>query len=269
MDGRKAQAQTLKFLPAKAISTLVFNTRIPDDAVRRIIFAALTGGTDASDLPPLEEAFAESIIDEIASYDAKYKHRVEQHRKAQEEYRKRLKKGVTPSVEPNPSQSVSDNHGQSLTDGDENGAGTELNGTDNIKNIVSPKSPQGGNTVTVTSSRFVPPSAEEAAAYFAERGAPPGEAVRFCDFYAAKGWKVGRAPMKDWRAAVRNWLRSADTFASGRAPEKKWAAPPAQPDPFEYRGPQDPAEIAAAMRAAEAAPVAPQDDELPPEGPAE
>lgn len=28
---------------------------------------------------------------------------------------------------------------------------------------------------------------------------------RFVDFYASKGWKVGKEPMKDWKAAVRNW----------------------------------------------------------------
>jgi hypothetical protein len=27
------------------------------------------------------------------------------------------------------------------------------------------------------------------------------------DFYESKGWKVGREPMKDWRAAARNWAR--------------------------------------------------------------
>lgn len=31
---------------------------------------------------------------------------------------------------------------------------------------------------------------------------------RFFDFYECKGWKVGKNPMKDWRAAVRNWARS-------------------------------------------------------------
>ena len=31
------------------------------------------------------------------------------------------------------------------------------------------------------------------------------DAQAFVDFYAAKGWKVGNAPMKDWKAAVRTW----------------------------------------------------------------
>lgn len=32
---------------------------------------------------------------------------------------------------------------------------------------------------------------------------------RFVDFYAQKGWMVGRTRMKDWKASVRNWVRSS------------------------------------------------------------
>lgn len=31
------------------------------------------------------------------------------------------------------------------------------------------------------------------------------DTARFFDYYEANGWKVGRSPMKDWKAAVRNW----------------------------------------------------------------
>jgi len=30
----------------------------------------------------------------------------------------------------------------------------------------------------------------------------------FIDYYEAKGWVVGKSPMKDWSSAVRNWMRS-------------------------------------------------------------
>lgn len=52
--------------------------------------------------------------------------------------------------------------------------------------------------------RFTPPSVEEVAAYCRERGNSVSP-QRFVDFYAAKGWRVGSAAMKDWRAAVRTW----------------------------------------------------------------
>ena len=54
--------------------------------------------------------------------------------------------------------------------------------------------------------RFIPPSVDEVRAYCDERhnGIDP---ERFIDFYAAKGWMIGKNKMKDWRAAVRNWER--------------------------------------------------------------
>ena len=52
--------------------------------------------------------------------------------------------------------------------------------------------------------KFIPPTVGEVSAYCEERGnsVNPG---RFVDFYACKGWMVGKNKMKDWRAAVRNW----------------------------------------------------------------
>ena len=57
-----------------------------------------------------------------------------------------------------------------------------------------------------TRPRFSPPSAEEVATYCREKGytIDPG---RFVDYYASVGWKRGKNPIKDWRAAVRTWAR--------------------------------------------------------------
>ena len=56
-------------------------------------------------------------------------------------------------------------------------------------------------------SRFTPPSVEEVRVYCAERKNNV-DPERFVDFYASKGWLVGKSKMKDWRAAVRSWERS-------------------------------------------------------------
>ena len=68
--------------------------------------------------------------------------------------------------------------------------------------------------------RFVPPTAEQVAAYVSERtqqGKPFVEAERFVDHYTANGWRVGKNPMKDWKAAVRTWEKgSASTDSSAR-----------------------------------------------------
>lgn len=57
---------------------------------------------------------------------------------------------------------------------------------------------------------FTPPTVEEVAQYCAERhnGIDP---ETFIDFYQSKGWKVGNAKMKDWKAAVRTWEKRRNT----------------------------------------------------------
>lgn len=37
------------------------------------------------------------------------------------------------------------------------------------------------------------------------------DANDFVDYYTMNGWKVGKNPMKDWRAAVRHWTRRKKT----------------------------------------------------------
>lgn len=56
-------------------------------------------------------------------------------------------------------------------------------------------------------ARFTPPTVDEVRAYCQERGNSV-DPERFVDFYASKGWLVGKTRMKDWRAAVRSWERS-------------------------------------------------------------
>lgn len=53
---------------------------------------------------------------------------------------------------------------------------------------------------------FTPPSVGEVGQYCAERcnGIDP---QAFVDFYASKGWMIGKNKMKDWKAAVRTWER--------------------------------------------------------------
>ena len=57
------------------------------------------------------------------------------------------------------------------------------------------------------SRRFEPPSLEEVQAYCHERSNGI-DAQHFIDFYASKGWMIGKNKMKDWKAAVRTWERN-------------------------------------------------------------
>lgn len=52
--------------------------------------------------------------------------------------------------------------------------------------------------------KFVPPDFDAVAAYCRERGNSI-DPESFIDFYASKGWMIGKNKMKDWKAAVRTW----------------------------------------------------------------
>lgn len=69
-------------------------------------------------------------------------------------------------------------------------------------------------------NKFVPPTEDEAFVYMNEyitakmMGWPEyfvrKTSEKFCNFYQMKGWKVGKDAMKDWKAAVRNWVLSTN-----------------------------------------------------------
>lgn len=54
---------------------------------------------------------------------------------------------------------------------------------------------------------FQPPTVEEVEEYCRERNNSVS-AEKFIDHYTSNGWKVGKNPMKDWKAAVRTWEKS-------------------------------------------------------------
>ncbi len=69
-------------------------------------------------------------------------------------------------------------------------------------------------------SRFTPPTLAEVQSYVSERHSPV-DPQEFIDFYEAKGWMVGKTPMKDWKAACRNaekWDRLSK--AAGEKPKR-------------------------------------------------
>ena len=69
---------------------------------------------------------------------------------------------------------------------------------------------QGGENsppAPTPSKRFVKPTVEQVRDYCQERknGVNP---EKFVDYYDSNGWKVGKNPMKDWKAAVRTWEKN-------------------------------------------------------------
>lgn len=73
-----------------------------------------------------------------------------------------------------------------------------------IKQCPKPNQPNQQKYV----GAFAPPTPEEVKIYCFERKNKV-DYEKFHNFYASKGWMVGKNKMKDWKAAVRNWEKSS------------------------------------------------------------
>ena len=95
----------------------------------------------------------------------------------------------------------------------------ELEKDRDIHNERESKERRAAST-TQSAKRFLPPSVEEVKSFCRERGSRV-DAQRFVDFYTAKGWRIGKDPMKDWKAAVRTWeQRDKENFRDITSPDK-------------------------------------------------
>lgn len=72
-------------------------------------------------------------------------------------------------------------------------------------NPIQYESKPNPNTNSVK-TRFTPPTLDDVQSYCKERNNRV-DAERFVNHYSSNGWMVGKVPMKDWKAAVRNWER--------------------------------------------------------------
>ncbi len=101
---------------------------------------------------------------------------------------------------------------------------TQIEIESEIKTEINTPLPNGNKgskaaTPPTRETRFSPPSLAEVQAYISERGAAV-DAQQFVDFYASKGWMVGKNRMKDWKAAVRTWEKRRKEEA-GEQPTKQ------------------------------------------------
>lgn len=74
---------------------------------------------------------------------------------------------------------------------------------EDIKELLAKISIKKGTTRTA----FIKPSIEEVTQYLRDNNYvdPMYNADKFWNFYESKGWIVGKAPMKNWRAAISTW----------------------------------------------------------------
>jgi len=70
--------------------------------------------------------------------------------------------------------------------------------------------------------KFIKPTFDEVSEYASSIEYSLLNAQQFIDFYDSNGWRVGKNPMRDWRATVRTW-KSREKKQSGETIEEKVA----------------------------------------------
>ncbi len=103
--------------------------------------------------------------------------------------------------------------------------------TNTIKDVINKESnntpynpPEGEQK---KQKRFSKPTVAEVAEYCMERSNGI-DAQYFVDYYEANGWRVGKNPMKNWKAAVRTWEKNN---SSGRGYQNKGMKPKSDSKP--------------------------------------
>ena len=67
--------------------------------------------------------------------------------------------------------------------------------------------------------RFSPPSLEDIKVFFLENNSNHLEAEKYNNHFQSNGWLVGgKTKMKDWKAAARNWILRAKSYAEKSNP---------------------------------------------------
>jgi hypothetical protein len=62
---------------------------------------------------------------------------------------------------------------------------------------------------------FKPPGREEVKSCFRGQNSPAIEAEKFFNYYQSNGWLVGgKTPMKNWKAAAKNWMLNTEKFST-------------------------------------------------------
>ena len=92
--------------------------------------------------------------------------------------------------------------------GDCKGEPTNAEGNDTSVTTSADKPRRG----TTKRTAFVVPSLEIVKDYFSTIKGGDTDAECFYDHFTANGWRTGKNPIKDWKAAARNWMRRKSEF---------------------------------------------------------
>lgn len=152
----------------------------------------LTGDTDVDSEDPMVDMMLEVVREQVTFDVRSYERKCEANKENGE-------KGGRPAKPEEPNKTQQNPTKPNSRDSDSD---TEIDSEIEPEIGIDSERLRSGES----KKRFRPPTVEEVEAYCLERNNKV-DAERFVDYYTANGWKVGKNPMKDWKAAVRNWER--------------------------------------------------------------
>lgn len=165
--------------------------KLPDEFQLSALWAIIDYGLDGKE--PSDNGIAEAIFSmakpQIDANNKRYNNGLKGGRLKQ----------VESKTEPNSNQTEPNNN---QTKTKQSFSETKLEPNEKEKENVNVKDKEK----EIKRKRFTPPTTQEVSEYCLEKGYAV-DAERFIDFYASKGWMIGKNQMKDWKAAVRNWSR--------------------------------------------------------------
>lgn len=94
----------------------------------------------------------------------------------------------------------------------ESKGGAGGSGKSNVGNTPKGTSADKPRKVAAKRAAFVAPSLEMVKDYFLTINGSDTDAECFYDYFTANGWRTGKNPIKEWKAAARNWMRRKSEF---------------------------------------------------------
>lgn len=144
---------------------------------------ALTG-TEPTDLNGIEKAVFILVKPQIIANNKRYENGCN---------------GGRPRKKTNGYENKKPNNNQNITKPKPNVNDNE-NENDNVNvNVVK----------VVSKARFIKPTKEEITDFAITNNLSTDMVDEYFDYYEGNGWKVGRNPMKDWKATYRRWCRNS------------------------------------------------------------
>ncbi len=111
-------------------------------------------------------------------------------------------KSDSKAIDANSKNSKNSKNSLSVSESESESVYKEISPNGDIKKGADAPTP----TLETKTARFHPPDIAEVKAYFAEKGGTNAQAERFFTYYESNGWRVGKNPMKKWKAAASGWI---------------------------------------------------------------